>query len=43
MSSLGNLVYLDWLIGGRVALDELWLFNRLVDLFIPGFTRLKRT
>ena len=28
MSSSSNLVYLDWMIGGRVALDELWQFKR---------------
>lgn len=28
MNSEGNLVYLDWLIGGRVALDELWQLKR---------------
>ncbi|XP_053379481.1 uncharacterized protein LOC123527590 [Mercenaria mercenaria] len=37
MSSEGNLVYLDWLIGGRVALDELWLlksYQNKTDVYI---------
>ena len=40
MSSSSNLVYLDWMIGGRVALDELWQFERYIftPLFNSPFT-----
>ncbi|KAK3603495.1 hypothetical protein CHS0354_030336 [Potamilus streckersoni] len=39
MTSKGSLVYLDWLIGGRVALDELWQFSSYqneMDVKIDG-------
>ncbi|KAL4221319.1 hypothetical protein ACF0H5_019580 [Mactra antiquata] len=39
MDKGGNLVYLDWLIGGRVALDELWQlksYRNKTDVFVEG-------
>lgn len=39
MSSEGNLVYLDWLIGARVALGELWQlrsYHNKTDVFVDN-------